>query len=144
MSVYYELKAQAGSRRLLCISGTGGDLRQQPRLSDGPLGAPFDVLAYDQRGLGQTSVPAGPYTMADYADDADALLDGHSAGIPAPSSASPSAAWWPRSSRSATPDRVERLALCCTSSGGRGRRLLPAPRPGRPRPGRAAGHATSS
>lgn len=35
----------------------------------------FDVLAYDQRGLGRTSKPNKAYSMADYADDAAALLD---------------------------------------------------------------------
>ena len=33
----------------------------------------FEILAYDQRGLGQTTIPDGPYTMQDYAEDADAL-----------------------------------------------------------------------
>jgi 3-oxoadipate enol-lactonase len=35
----------------------------------------FDVLAHDQRGLGETEVPPGPYEMTDYAADAAALLD---------------------------------------------------------------------
>jgi len=34
-----------------------------------------DTLAHDQRGLGRTAVPPGPYAMADYAADAAALLD---------------------------------------------------------------------
>ncbi len=77
ITIYYELSGKErpdGSNRLLCISGTGGDLRQQPRMAD-PFDAAFEVLAYDQRGLGQTEVPEGPYTMADYADDAAALID---------------------------------------------------------------------
>ena len=41
---------------------------------DGPLPKHFDVLAYDQRGLGQTSKPDVAYSMADYADDAAALM----------------------------------------------------------------------
>jgi 3-oxoadipate enol-lactonase len=121
ITVYYELTGTPspdGSNRLLCISGSGGDLRQQPRI-DSAFEETFEVLSYDQRGLGQTSVPDGPYTMADYADDAAGLLDlvgwddcavvGVSFGgmvaqefairYPAP---------------------VRRLALCCTSSGGAG------------------------
>jgi 3-oxoadipate enol-lactonase len=35
----------------------------------------FDVLASDQRGLGRSSKPDRPYLMADFADDAAALLD---------------------------------------------------------------------
>ena len=35
----------------------------------------FQVIAYDQRGLGQTDKPEGPYTMADYGDDAAAVME---------------------------------------------------------------------
>src|SRR5258706_14998232 len=59
---------------LLFISGTGGDLRTKPNVFDGPLAKPFDLLAYDQRGLGQSGKPDLPYSMADYADDAGALM----------------------------------------------------------------------
>lgn len=61
--------------RLLFISGTGGDLRCKPSIFDSPLAALFEILAYDQRGLGQTDRPDIPYTMADYAMDANGLLD---------------------------------------------------------------------
>jgi 3-oxoadipate enol-lactonase len=59
---------------LLNISGSGADLRNA--VADrSPLNKAFDVIHYDQRGLGQTSIPDGPYTMADYADDAAAVMD---------------------------------------------------------------------
>ncbi len=61
--------------RLLYISGTGGDLRTRPGAFDGPLPARFEVLAYDQRGMGRSSKPDAPCTMADYADDAAGLMD---------------------------------------------------------------------
>src|SRR3954452_9423845 len=60
--------------RLLFVSGTGGDLRNKPNVFDGPLPKSFDVLAYDQRGLGQSEKPDVAYSMADYADDAAALM----------------------------------------------------------------------
>ena len=47
----------------------------RPVWRDGPLAESFEVLAYDQRGLGQSSVPPWPYAMADFANDAAALLD---------------------------------------------------------------------
>jgi 3-oxoadipate enol-lactonase len=72
LTLYYETAGTG--ERLLIISGTGGDLRRKPSMMDGPLPGSFEVLAYDQRGLGQSDVPAGPYSMAQYADDAAGLL----------------------------------------------------------------------
>ncbi len=72
IDVYYE-RAGSGSP-LLFFNGSGATLE-----SSAPLIARFrrnfDVVAHDQRGLGRTSIPVGPYTMADYAADAAALLD---------------------------------------------------------------------
>ena len=72
MRMYYELRGTGP--RLLYISGTGGDLRRSPNAFDSPLTEHFEVLAYDQRGLGQTDKPDVAYTMADYAADTDGLL----------------------------------------------------------------------
>jgi 3-oxoadipate enol-lactonase len=111
-------RAGAGAP-LLAISGSRGDLRRKPNLLESPLAKTFDVLAYDQRGLGRTSKPNKAYSMADYADDAAALLD---------------AVGWERVRVVGVsfggmvslelvlrhPDRVTKLALCCTSPGGEG------------------------
>ena len=73
VDLYHE---RAGSgRRLLYISGTGGDLRLKPGVFDGPLPSSFQVLAFDQRGMGRSSKPDEPYSMAGYADDAAGLMD---------------------------------------------------------------------
>jgi 3-oxoadipate enol-lactonase len=123
IDVYYELTgrdaADDSSVHLLCVSGTGGDLRQQPRMAEGALNEGFAVLSYDQRGLGQTSVPDGPYTMAEYADDAAALLDlvGWEACAVVGISFGGMVA---QELAIRHPERVRRLALCCTSSGGAG------------------------
>jgi 3-oxoadipate enol-lactonase len=122
VTLYFE-RAGTGEP-LLFISGTGGDLRKKPSVFAGPLAQGFDILAYDQRGLGQSGVPEGPYSMADYADDAAALLE---------------ATGWDTSLvlgvsfggmvaqelaiRHGT--RVGRLVLCCTSSGGAGGSSIP-------------------
>ena len=121
IDIYYELQGEGP--RVLNISGTGGDLRRRPSLAS-LLGEGFTVLSYDQRGLGQTSIPDGPYSMAGYASDAAALLD---------------ALGWDRCMVMGTsfggmvaqefaityPERVERLVLNCTSSGGAGNPSYP-------------------
>src|SRR5439155_11864610 len=73
LEMWYE--QQGSGPRLLHISGTGGDLRRRPNVFEKPIAQEFEILSYDQRGLGQTSKPATDYTMADYAEDAIALLD---------------------------------------------------------------------
>ena len=60
--------------RLLCISGTGSDLRKRPNVFDSSLAQHFEILAYDHRGLGQSEKPDSPYSMQMYADDAAALM----------------------------------------------------------------------
>lgn len=114
LELYYELHGTGPP--VLNISGTGGDLRFT-RPDRSPLNRHFRVLSYDQRGLGRTSKPDGDYTMADYADDAAALID---------------AIGWQRCHVIGTsfggmvalnlvlahPELVDRLVLCCTSPGG--------------------------
>lgn len=102
--------------RICNISGTGGDLRVSfPDRN--PLNKAGRVLHYDQRGLGQTSKPEGPHEMADYADDAAAVIR---------------AVGWDRCHVVGTsfggmvaqhlairhPELIDRLVLNCTSPGG--------------------------
>ena len=58
IDLYYEIRGTG--RRLLYIGGSGGDLRRQPTVFDSPLAARFQILAFDQRGLGQTQAPDAP------------------------------------------------------------------------------------
>ena len=117
LELYYERKGEGP--RLLFISGTGGDLRIKPNMFDGPLAQHFELLSYDQRGLGRSGKPDRAYTMADYADDAAQLL---------------AALGWERvlvlgasfggmvaqELAIRHPQRVARLVLACTSPGGEG------------------------
>ena len=117
LHLYYEIRG-AGPR-LLSISGTIGDLRRSPNIFDTPIAQHFEILAFDQRGLGQTSRPDIPYTMVDYADDANTLLDrvGWSHGLVVGISFGGMVA---QEFALRYPHRVERLVLACTSCGGTG------------------------
>jgi len=114
---HYE-RAGAGPR-LLFISGTGGDLRVTPNVFASPLARAFDLLAYDQRGLGRTDKPDVPYSMADYADDAAALLD-HVGWDEALVLGVSFGGMVVQELVLRHPGRVKRLVLACTSPGGEG------------------------
>jgi 3-oxoadipate enol-lactonase len=115
LTIHYEIKGEGTP--VLYIGGTGGDLRTTPNVLDGPLPKSTHTIAYDQRGLGQTEKPEGPYTMAQYADDAAQLLDGlgfdrvNVIGVSFGGMVAQHLAL-----RHAS--RVEKLILCCTSAGG--------------------------
>ncbi len=70
IDVYFE-RAGDGPP-LLFINGSGSTLAEAAPMLD-RLRPHFDVLAHDQRGLGRTAIPDGPYSMAEYAADAAAL-----------------------------------------------------------------------
>ena len=72
IQIYYEIVGNGP--RLLLLNGTGADLRRKQPWVD-RLNDHFTVLRFDQRGLGQTDKPDKHYSMADYADDAAALMD---------------------------------------------------------------------
>jgi 3-oxoadipate enol-lactonase len=114
IDLYYEREGEG--QRLLFLNGSGATL-QSSALLIRQFRQHFDLVAHDQRGLGRTAVPPGPYSMADYAADAAALLDhvgwescrvvGISFGGMV---AQELAVTWP--------ERIERLTLACTSPGG--------------------------
>jgi 3-oxoadipate enol-lactonase len=122
LKLYYE---RAGSGPpLLFISGSGGDLRNKPNVFEGPLPKSFDVLAYDQRGLGQSEKPDVPYSMADYADDAAALMT--ALGLErAPIIGVSFGGMVALELLSRHPKRVSRAVLACTSPGGAGGASFP-------------------
>ena len=109
---------------LLFISGTGGDLRAKPNVFDGPLVRSFDLVAYDQRGLGRSDKPDVPYSMADFADDAAALMD-HLGWASARVLGVSFGGMVAQELALRHPAKVERLVLGCTSPGGVGGASFP-------------------
>ena len=114
ISINYQITG-AGPR-VLFFNGSGATLKGSELLLRS-LSKECEVLAHDQRGLGLTSIPKGPYTMAQYATDAEALLD--HVGWKTCSVVGISFGGMVAQEFAVTfPQRVERLALLCTSAGG--------------------------
>jgi len=106
---------------LLMVNGTGTDLRNQPSPWTWPIAPRFEMAAYDHRGLGRSEPRNAEHqpTMAEMAADAVGLVDligwdsfsvlGISFGGMVAQEIALRAG-----------DRVTRLVLACTSSGGEG------------------------
>ena len=72
IELYYQ--TQGCGEPLVMISGFGGDHTLWSAIK--PLLTPhYQVITFDNRGAGQSSVPAGPYSMSQMADDVIALCD---------------------------------------------------------------------
>ncbi|MBV1885524.1 MAG: alpha/beta hydrolase [Parvibaculaceae bacterium] len=119
LNLYWERAGKQGTPPLLVISGTGSDLRRKPNFFDSPLVQDFDVASYDQRGLGQSDKPDADYSMAQYADDAAAMLDHlgwenvNVMGVSFGGMVAQHLAL-------RHPNKVKNLVLACTSPGGAG------------------------
>jgi len=114
IELYYEV--QGAGKPLVLISGLGYSLWQWHRMV--PLLAEhFQVVTFDNRGVGQSDKPAGPYTAGMLAADTVGLLDalniekavilGHSMG-----------GFIAQSMALDFPQRFEKLILCSTNFGG--------------------------
>ncbi len=110
-------RAGSGPRLLFC-NGSGSTLADaQPLLE--VLAGRFDLLSWDHRGVGRSGPALAPYRMADLAADVEGLLE--LVGWEACNVVGVSFGGMVAQEFAVThPDRVERLALMCTSAGGEG------------------------
>jgi 3-oxoadipate enol-lactonase len=74
-SLDYEIHGDASGTPLLLIVGLGGSSRGWHALQVPEFSAARRTITYDHRGVGGSRDPGGPFTTADLADDAAALLD---------------------------------------------------------------------
>ena len=74
IDVNYRLEGQ-GPETIVLINGLADDLETWAFQVDDLLAAGYRVLRFDNRGIGASSKPAGPYTSRMLADDAKALVD---------------------------------------------------------------------
>lgn len=114
ISINYEVSGSGP--RVLFFNGSGATLKSTSLLI-GALAKTCTVLAHDQRGLGLTSVPEGPYTMAQYAQDGAALLD-HMGWETCAVVGISFGGMVAQEFAISYPQRVEKLVLLCTSAGG--------------------------
>ena len=77
----------------------------------------FDVILFDNRGIGESDAPPGPYTAAEMADDAVRVLD--EAGVERAHVVGTSLGGMIAQELALShPERVDRLVLACTTPGG--------------------------
>ncbi len=101
---------------LLLIQGLGYARWGWEPVLDG-LARSFDAIVYDNRGIGESDAPAGPYTAAELAQDAAQVLD--EAGVEKAHVVGTSLGGMIAQELAlARPERVDRLVLACTTPGG--------------------------
>src|SRR3954463_5623966 len=70
----YKLEGE-GDETIVLVNGLADDLETWVLQMEDLLGAGYRVLRFDNRGVGRSSAPAGPYTTKLFAEDTKALVD---------------------------------------------------------------------
>lgn len=114
VALHHQITGQRDAPAVLLLNSLGGTLETwEHQVAD--LAERFMVITCDTRGHGESPVPPGPYVIDDMVDDAIALLDNlgiqkaHVAGLSLGGMVAMRLA-------ARNPERVDRLALLCTSA----------------------------
>lgn len=116
----YHLRSKSRKKnapRVLFLGGSNYDLRLKRSILDTDLIRACDLATYEPRGIGRTEQPAGKWSMADYAQDALAVLDAlgwSTASVVGESFGGMTALHLAL----AAPDRIERLVIASATAGG--------------------------
>jgi pimeloyl-ACP methyl ester carboxylesterase len=108
---------------LLLVHGLGYTRQGWGPLRD-LLARRYRVLSYDSRGIGESEIPPGPYTVAELAEDAVDVLDAAGAGRAHVIGAS-LGGMVAQLLAAERPERIDRLVLVGTTPGGAGAYPLP-------------------
>ena len=120
--IAYESRGEGPT--VLFVHGLGYDRRGWGPLPD-LVAEEFRVLLVDNRGVGESDFPPGPYTVAQMAADAVAVLD--AAGVERVHVLGVSLGGYiAQEIALSSPDRVDRLVLCSTSCAGPNQHPMPA------------------
>jgi len=116
MSVHIAWERQGGGEPLLLIHGLGyARWGWEPVLPG--LAERFDVISFDNRGIGESAAPPGPYTVEEMAADAVQVLD--EAGVDRAHVVGTSLGGMVAIELALSyPERVDGLVLACTTPGG--------------------------
>jgi len=116
IEIYYEEQGNRDGEPVLLIMGLGGNaLAWAPQIE--ALAPRYRVIAFDNRGAGRTSKPAGAYTMEQMAADAAGVLD--AVGVASAHIVGASMGGMIAQELALRyPQRVRTLTLMCTTPGG--------------------------
>lgn len=116
MTVHIAWERRGAGTPLLLIHGLGYARWGWEPVAE-PLAERFEVLLFDNRGIGESASPPGPYTAAELAADAVEVLD--EAGVERAHVLGTSLGGMVAQELAlAWPERVDRLVLACTTPGG--------------------------
>ena len=116
IDLYYEEHGDAAADTVLLIMGFSMNAGAWAPQIDA-LKARYHVIAFDNRGAGRSSQPAGSYSMAQFTSDTAALLDAVGAG-PVHVMGASMGGMIAQEFTLRYPERVRSLTLLCTTPGG--------------------------